>query len=82
MDPRQARLLVESWSELNLHLSRCREAEVVLPLLRYAVEHKVRWPVVERAWQRFSLLRRREERDLLQLGVMPQYLKGESGGDS
>ena len=79
MDPRQARLLVESWSELNLHLSRCREAEGVLPLLRYAVEQKVRWPVVERAWQRFSYLRRREERDLLQLGVMHQYLKGGHG---
>lgn len=82
MDSRQAQLLVESWGELNLHLSRCRDSEVVLPLLRYAVARKARWPVVERIWQRFSLLRRREEKDLLQLGVIPSYLKGGSGGST
>jgi hypothetical protein len=75
MDPRQARLLVESWRELNLFLSRCRESDVVLPLLRYAVGQRVRWPVVERVWQRFCYLRRREERDLLLLGVVPMDLK-------
>jgi hypothetical protein len=30
---------------------------------------------VERVWQRFCYLRRREERDLLLLGVVPMDLK-------
>ena len=68
-------LLIGSWGELNLHLSRCRDSGAVAPLLRYAVERKARQQVVERIHQRYNLLRRREEVELIRLYVLPESLK-------
>lgn len=75
MEVSEARRLLGSWAELNLTLSRCRESEAVIPLLRFAVAEKVRWPVVERCWQRYSYLRRKEELALLRINVLPPNIR-------
>lgn len=67
--------LVGGWKELNLYLSRCNEAELVLPLLRHAVKVKARWAVTERVWQRYRVLSGAEERDLLRVGLLPERLQ-------